>query len=74
MSPELGHYALALALPVALVQAVVPLIGATRRDAALMATAGPAAMLQMLLIGTAFAALTQAFIASDFSVMNVYQN
>jgi len=74
VNPEIGHYALALALPVALVQAFVPLIGATRRDAALMAVAGPAALLQMLLIGTAFAALTQAFIASDFSVMNVYQN
>ena len=74
MNPEIGHYALALALPVALVQAFVPLFGAARRDAALMAVAGPAALLQMLLIGTAFAALTQAFIASDFSVINVYQN
>lgn len=74
MNPEIGHYALALALAVALVQSVVPLVGAARRDAALMAVAGPAALLQMLLIGTAFAALTQAFIASDFSVMNVYQN
>lgn len=74
MTPEFGHFALALALPVALVQAIVPLIGATRREAALMATAGPAALLQMLLIGTAFAVLTQAFIASDFSVVNVFQN
>ena len=74
MTPELGHFALALALPVSLAQAIVPLIGATRRDAALMATAGPAALLQMLLIGTAFAALTHAFVTSDFSVLNVYQN
>ncbi|MEQ8734141.1 MAG: heme lyase CcmF/NrfE family subunit [Rhodospirillaceae bacterium] len=74
MSPELGHFALVLALPVALAQSIVPLIGASRRDAALMAIAGPAALLQMLLIGTAFAALTHAFIVSDFSVMNVFQN
>ncbi|MEQ9445193.1 MAG: heme lyase CcmF/NrfE family subunit [Rhodospirillaceae bacterium] len=74
MSPELGHFALVLALPVALAQSIVPLIGAYRRDAALMAIAGPAALLQMLLIGTAFAALTHAFIVSDFSVMNVFQN
>ena len=74
MSPELGHFALVLALPVALAQSILPLIGAYRRDAALMAIAGPAALLQMLLIGTAFAALTHAFIVSDFSVMNVFQN
>ena len=74
MTPELGHFALALALPVALVQSFVPLIGAHRRDAALMAVAGPAAFAQMLLIGTSFAVLTQAFITSDFSVVNVYQN
>ncbi len=74
MTPELGHFALALALPVALVQSIVPLVGASRRDVALMATAGPAALLQLLLIGTAFAALTMAFITSDFSVSNVFQN
>ncbi len=74
MSPEIGHFALALALPVALVQATLPLIGAKRQDMALMATAGPAAMAQLLLVGISFAVLTQAFIVSDFSVMNVYQN
>ena len=74
MTPEFGHFALALALPVALVQSCIPLIGAQRRDAALMAVAGPAAMAQMLLIGLAFATLTQAFIMSDFSVVNVFQN
>jgi cytochrome c-type biogenesis protein CcmF len=74
MTPEFGHFALALALPVALVQSCIPLIGAQRRDAALMAVAGPAAMTQMLLIGLAFATLTQAFITSDFSVVNVFQN
>ena len=74
MTPELGHFALVLALPVALVQSIVPLVGAQRRESALMATAGPAALLQMLLIGIAFAALTVAFVTSDFSVINVFQN
>jgi cytochrome c-type biogenesis protein CcmF len=74
MSPEIGHFALVLALPVALAQSVLPLIGAQRNDTALMSTAAPAAMTQLLLIGIAFAALTHAFIGSDFSVMNVYQN
>jgi len=74
MSPELGHFALALALPVALAQSIVPLVGASRREAALMAVAGPAAMMQLLLIGTAFSALTFAFVTSDFSVINVFQN
>ncbi len=74
MTPELGHFALTLALPVALVQSIVPLVGASRRESALMAIAGPAALLQMLLIGTAFAVLTTAFVTSDFSVINVFQN
>lgn len=74
MNPEFGHFALILALPVALVQSIVPLIGAQRRDSALMATANPAALLQMLLVGTSFAVLVQAFVVSDFSVINVFQN
>ena len=74
MTPELGHFALALALSVALVQSIVPLVGAAKRDTALMAVAGPAALLQLLLIGTAFVALTTAFVTSDFSVINVFQN
>lgn len=74
MNPEVGHFALVLALLVALVQSIVPLIGAQRRDSALMATANPAALLQMLLVGTSFAVLVHAFVVSDFSVINVFQN
>jgi len=71
---ELGHFALALALPVALTQAIVPLLGAQRSNASWMAVAPAAAMAQLALIGFSFAALTHAFIVSDFSVVNVFEN
>ena len=74
MFTEAGHFALALALMVALVQASVPLIGAHRGSAALMAVAKPAAVVQLILVLTAFAALVHAFVTSDFSVVGVYQN
>ena len=74
MFPELGHYALVLALVVALVQAGLPLAGAQRGESAWMAVAGPAALAQFGLIGFAFATLIQAAIVSDFSVLNVVQN
>jgi cytochrome c-type biogenesis protein CcmF len=74
MIPELGHFALVLALLVALLQAVLPLWGAARREARLMAFATSAAWLQLLLIAVAFLALTQAYLVSDFSVANVVAN
>ena len=74
MFTELGHFALALALAVTLVQAVVPLFGAARGNVAMMGVAKTAAMAQLILILLAFAALMHAFIISDFSVINVYEN
>jgi cytochrome c-type biogenesis protein CcmF len=74
MIVELGHFALVLALGVAIVQSVVPLIGAERRNAAWMAVADPAAVTQFLLVAFAFAALTYAFVGSDFSLQVVVQN
>jgi cytochrome c-type biogenesis protein CcmF len=74
MIVELGHFALILALAVALVQAVVPMVGAHRRWASWMAVAEPAATLQLILIGFSFAALTYAFVTSDFSVRLVVLN
>ena len=71
---ELGHFALILALVVALVQSVVPIAGAARGNAAWMAAAKPAALLQLVLVLTAFVALIHAFVTSDFSVIGVYQN
>jgi hypothetical protein len=74
MIVELGHFALILALMVALVQATLPLWGAQRGDARLMALAGPAAGVQLVLIGASFAALTWAFVVSDFSLAVVVSN
>ncbi|MCE6961625.1 heme lyase CcmF/NrfE family subunit [Cereibacter sphaeroides] len=74
MIVELGHFALVLALAVALVQSVAPLVGAHRRWSGWMAVAEPAAMTQLLLIGFSFAALTWAFVTSDFSVRLVVLN
>ena len=74
MIVEIGHFALALALAVACVQAVLPMVGAARRIGPWIGLAGPAAMLQFLLIAIAFGALVQAYVASDFSVANVARN
>jgi cytochrome c-type biogenesis protein CcmF len=74
MSPEIGHYALVLALALALFQSVVPVWGARRRDAALMGTADAVALGQFAFVAIAFAALTWAYLVSDFSVENVFQN
>ena len=74
MIVEFGHFTLVLAFMVALVQTVLPLWGAYRRDTRLMAVADPAAVIQLLLIATSFAALTYAFVSNDFSVKLVVEN
>ena len=74
MIAEIGHFALVLAFALALYQTVVPLYGAHRADGALMRTALPAAFSQLGLIAIAFAALTWAYVTSDFTVENVWAN
>ncbi|MDX1780093.1 MAG: heme lyase CcmF/NrfE family subunit [Thalassovita sp.] len=74
MITELGHFALILAFLVACVQAVVPLIGAHKRWPGWMAVAEPAANAQFLLTAFSFAALTYAFVTSDFSLRLVVLN
>ena len=74
MIPEIGHYALILALLLALVQSILPLWGAARRHPGLMAVAEPAATLQLAAIAVAVAALTWAYVVSDFSVALVANN
>lgn len=74
MIPEIGHYALVLALFVALAQAVVPLAGAATRNAAWIAVAEPAAYAQFALTTIAYLALTWAYVVSDFTVSNVVAN
>ena len=74
MIPELGHYALVLALLVAAYQSIAPLMAAARGNDLVMATAVPAAQSQFILIATAFAALTYCYVTSDFTVANVAAN
>jgi cytochrome c-type biogenesis protein CcmF len=74
MLNELAHFALILALIVAVVQTVVPLVGAQRGWRGWMAVAEPAATAQVVLIGFAFAVLTWAFAVSDFSLRLVTLN
>jgi len=74
MIVELGHFALILAFVVALVQMVVPLVGAHRGWRGWMAVGEPAATTQFLLILFSFAALTWAFVTSDFSLRLVTLN
>ncbi|MDE2167033.1 MAG: heme lyase CcmF/NrfE family subunit [Alphaproteobacteria bacterium] len=71
---ELGHFALILALPVAVLQAGLGLAGAARGDWNAMAAARTAALAQFILIALAFATLVHAYVVSDFSVLNVAEN
>jgi len=74
MIPEIGHYALVLALALGIVQGCVPFYGAQRNDPVLMGMAVPTAVAQFAFIGISFAALTAAYVGSDFSVVNVFEN
>ncbi|MFN0317369.1 MAG: heme lyase CcmF/NrfE family subunit [Burkholderiales bacterium] len=74
MIAELGHFALIVALCLAIAQAVFPLAGAARGQAAWMAVARPAAQGQFAFLLLSFAALAHAFVTSDFSVAYVAQN
>jgi cytochrome c-type biogenesis protein CcmF len=74
MIAESGHYALVLALALALIQSTVPLLGARLRDPALMGVARSSALGQLLFAATAFAALVILHVTSDFSVANVFEN
>lgn len=74
MIPELGQMALVIALLLALVQGTLPVIGAQRGNATLMAVARPAAYGQLAALLIAFAALGYGFAANDFSVKNVAHN
>ena len=74
MIAEVGQFVLVLALALAVVQATLPLIGAARGDAALMTLAERTAIGQAAALLIAFAALTYAFVVSDFSLEVVYLN
>ncbi|HVL70963.1 MAG TPA: heme lyase CcmF/NrfE family subunit [Beijerinckiaceae bacterium] len=71
---EAGHFALALALGLSLIQFVVPLWGARAGDRTLMRVAEPAALAVFACVLFSFSALTWAYATSDFSVRNVVEN
>ncbi|MBI5436717.1 MAG: heme lyase CcmF/NrfE family subunit [Nitrosomonadales bacterium] len=74
MIPEIGHFALTLALFLALIQGVLPILGAARGDAVLMGLARPTALGQFVFVAIAFGCLTQAFLGNDFSVLYVAEH
>jgi cytochrome c-type biogenesis protein CcmF len=74
MIPELGHYALMLALGLALIQGTMPIVGTRSNDLALMSMAAPAALAQFFFVAIAFGVLGYCYVTSDFSVLNVYEN
>src|SRR5262249_17231995 len=71
---ESGHYALVLALGLALIQSTVPLLGAYWRDGALMNVARSTALAQLAFVAASFALLVTLHVTSDFSVVNVFEN
>ena len=74
MIPEIGQFALTMALAIAIILTVLPLVGAHRRIHQWMALAAPAAHAQFAFLLIAFICLTVAFIKSDFSVRYVMMN
>jgi cytochrome c-type biogenesis protein CcmF len=74
MIPELGQFVLIIALVLALIQGILPLVGAQRGNYALMALARPAAQGQFVFVAIAFGCLGYSFLVNDFSVENVARN
>src|SRR5581483_1855381 len=74
MIPELGHYALILALGVAMLQVILPIYGWRSRDAAALAAGPTAALTQGALVALAYFCLTWSFVHNDFSVLYVASN
>jgi cytochrome c-type biogenesis protein CcmF len=74
MIPELGHFALWLALGISAVLGTLPMLGAARNRAEWMALARPCARLVFVLVAFAFVCLALAFVGNDFSVLYVASN
>ena len=74
MIPELGNFALILALLLALIQGTLPIIGAARAIPSWIALARPVVQGQFVFVLIAFFCLAYSFVNSDFTVINVAQN
>src|SRR6267154_621048 len=71
MIPEIGHFALIIALLLSISLGIFPILGAARNNAVWMSTARPLAYGLLAFIGIAFAALAYSFLSNDFSVLYV---
>ena len=69
MIPEIGLFALILALLIAVLQSAIPIAGATRNNPSWIGVARPAAFAQLLFVATSYDCLTAAFLSHDFSVV-----
>ncbi len=74
MIPELGHFALILALCLAVTQSIVPLVGSYTRNRVWMASARTLSWGQFVFLGLAMVVLANAFLSNDFSVVYVAQH
>jgi cytochrome c-type biogenesis protein CcmF len=74
MIPELGHFAVIVALVVSITQAFFALAGGATGNRVWMSVARPAAHVQFALVAVAFGCLAYAFLSNDFSVLNVASN
>jgi cytochrome c-type biogenesis protein CcmF len=74
MIPEIGHYALILALCIALIQGVLPLVGAHQGRREWLVLARPAAQTVFFLLAIAFLVLAWSFYVNDFSVLYVAEH
>ncbi len=74
MIPEIGNFALVVALFLALIQGVLPIVGAARNNPVLMGTARTLAVGQLVIVAVAFGCLVQAFVGNDFSVLYVAEH
>jgi cytochrome c-type biogenesis protein CcmF len=74
MIPEIGHFSLILALCMAFILAIVPIVGATRTISGWIAVARPTAFAQLLFVAIAYGCLTYSFLTHDFSVKYAAMN
>src|SRR5690606_40115507 len=74
MNPEIGHFCLILGFGLAIIQALLPLVGSVTGNRPWMAAARPLAVVQFVLAALSFAALTLAFLGDDLSVLYVVNN
>jgi len=74
MIPEIGNFALIIALAIALIQGILPIVGAARDNAVMMGSARTLALGQFVFVSIAFGCLLTSFINNDFSVLYVAEH